>query len=128
MWIFVWFAFQRDKGHHLNPYTLGQYACHAFLGSSQYFCYSKKHEFRNEYMCAEEREGTVEMYACHGGLQQRWDYNPDTSQLKHVQSGLCLSAPPNTPANMASGQELVLEECSKTDSKQSWKFDHQNTS
>jgi len=118
---------QRDKGHHLSPYMLGQYACHAFLGSSQYFCFSKNHEFRNEYMCAEERSGKIEMYACHGGAGQKWDYNPTAGQMKHVASGLCLSAPPDQPANMASGQELVAVECLESDSKQSWKFDHQNT-
>ena len=104
----------------------GQYACHAFLGSSQYFCHSKKGEFRNEYMCAEERNGKIEMYACHGGAGQRWDYDPASGQLKHRESGVCLSAPADQPANMASGQELVAAGCIESDTKQSWQFDHHN--
>jgi len=39
--------------HKYDSYFLGQYPCHAFMGSSQYFTLSKKNEFRNEYMCAE---------------------------------------------------------------------------
>ena len=39
--------------HKYESYFLGQYPCHDFIGSSQYFTLSKKGEFRNEYMCAE---------------------------------------------------------------------------
>ena len=52
---------QRDKkllfssvqAHKLTGYDLGEYPCHPFLGSSQYYTVSKLGEFRNEYMCAE---------------------------------------------------------------------------
>jgi len=117
---------QRDQGHHLTSYVLGQYACHAFLGSSQYFCLSKKGELRNEYMCAEAAGAgqKIKMYACHGGDSQRWEYAE--GQLRHRQSGLCLSAP-DVASNLASGQELVAEECQQNaNQRQVWKFDHVN--
>jgi len=66
------------------------------------------------------------MFSCHGGAGQRWDYDQASGQLKHRESGMCLSAPLDQPANMASGQELVVTDCLESDSKQSWKFDHHN--
>ena len=41
------------QAHKLTGYDLGEYPCHPFLGSSQYYTVSKLGEFRNEYMCAE---------------------------------------------------------------------------
>ena len=39
------------QAHKLTSYTLGEYPCHPFLGSSQYYTVSKSGHFRNEYMC-----------------------------------------------------------------------------
>ena len=44
---------QRDMAHKLTSYDLGEYPCHPFLGSSQYYVVSKIGEFRNEYMCGQ---------------------------------------------------------------------------
>jgi hypothetical protein len=60
---------QRDQAHHLTSYNLGQYYCHDVLGDSQYFCLSRNHELRNEYMCAEpeaSKSHLVSMFGCHG--------------------------------------------------------------
>ena len=116
---------QRDKGHHLTTYILGQYACHAFLGSSQYFCLSKDNELRNEYMCASVRSTDdvykIEMNACHGGSQQKWETTMQGG-LKHKQTGMCLSSP-KTATNSASGQELIAETCDGNE-RQIWTFEH----
>ena len=44
---------QPPQAHKLTGYDLGEYPCHPFLGSSQYYTVSKLGEFRNEYMCGE---------------------------------------------------------------------------
>ena len=44
------------QAHKLTAYDLGEYPCHPFLGSSQYFTVSKLGEFRNEYMCGQVGE------------------------------------------------------------------------
>ena len=118
--------FQRDKGQKFTPYALGQYVCHPKLGSSQYFTFSKKQELRNEYMCAEVRNGKVQMFGCHGGHGQLWSHSQATGLLKHEQSNTCLSSPPDKPENMASGQELIAVACSDKDNQQLWKFDFAN--
>jgi hypothetical protein len=41
------------QAHKLTSYDLGEYPCHPFLGSSQYYAVSKIGHFRNEYMCGE---------------------------------------------------------------------------
>ena len=40
----------------MTSYDLGEYPCHPFLGSSQYYTVSHIGEFRNEYMCGEVTE------------------------------------------------------------------------
>jgi len=117
---------QRDQGQKFTPYALGQYVCHPKLGSSQYFTFSKKQELRNEYMCAEVRNGKVQMFGCHGGHGQLWSHSQATGLLKHEQSDTCLSSPPDKPENMASGQELIAVACSNMDNQQLWKFDFAN--
>lgn len=50
------------KAHKLTAYDLGEYPCHPFLGSSQYYTVSKIGEFRNEYMCGQVRRGLLSFY------------------------------------------------------------------
>lgn len=60
-------------------YDLGQYVCHNFMASAQFFSFSRKFELRREDTCATvtnpfpaARE-QVEMTACHGqGGDQEW--------------------------------------------------------
>ena len=44
------------QAHKLTSYNLGEYPCHPFLGSSQYYTISKIGAFRNEYMCGQVQE------------------------------------------------------------------------
>ena len=80
---------QRDEAHKLKTYTLGkflvrlmgnfhmmhtifipiylgQYQCHAFVGNSQYFTFSKNGQLRNEYMCAKVQNEEIVMVGCDG--------------------------------------------------------------
>jgi len=114
---------QRDMAHKLTSYVLGQYPCHPFLGSSQYFALSKKKEFRNEYMCAEvikkggSKESKVQMVACRGGGgNHEWEFNK-VGQLHHLASNLCLDA-----GTMEPGSEIDMKECDSVPG-QSWNFE-----
>ena len=49
----VFFKCNVLQAHKLTAYDLGEYPCHPFLGSSQYYTVSKIGEFRNEYMCGQ---------------------------------------------------------------------------
>ncbi len=112
---------QRDQAHHGNSYILGQYPCHAFLGDSQYFTFSLKSELRNEYMCAEGKDGKVSMISCHGGGgNQLWDRLP-WGGLKHRSSGLCLTSPGQTPS-----AELLMKSCDGNDGAQAWDWEFTN--
>ena len=115
---------QRDKGHHLSPYLLGQYACHAYLGSSQFFSLSKKNELRNEYYCAEvNNDNKINMYRCHDGEIQKWERTSNDG-VKHVSSQKCLTSP-SVDINLASGQELTARECDGS-LEQAWNIEHKN--
>ena len=50
------------QAHKLTTYILGEYSCHPFLGSSQYFTVSRRGELRNEYMCAQP-DGSVNQHS-----------------------------------------------------------------
>merc|ERR1711936_444802 len=84
---------QRDMAHKLTSYDLGEYPCHPFLGSSQYYTVSKIGEFRNEYMCgpvsssrserSQEYQIKVRMVACNDkNMNQRWTLS-QSGELKH---------------------------------------------
>lgn len=117
---------QRDMGHKYESYTLGQYPCHSFIGSSQYFTYSKNKELRNEYMCAEidtrpnENSGKVKMFGCHGGERQIWEYSKSDGSLKHKDTGFCIEA-----AMDKVGEELNAKKCDGSE-EQKWRFDNSN--
>ena len=49
----LFFKCNVSQAHKLTSYDLGEYPCHPFLGSSQYYTVSKIGEFRNEYMCGQ---------------------------------------------------------------------------
>lgn len=116
---------QRDMAHKLTSYDLGEYPCHPFLGSSQYYTISKIGEFRNEYMCGEvstsrdnnENQVKVRMAACNSkNSNQRWTLST-TGEVKHDNTGLCLDMGEGN-----AGQEVSAEKC--TGSKQQiWEFD-----
>ena len=60
------------QAHKLTAYDLGEYPCHPFLGSSQYYTVSKIGEFRNEYMCGQVRRGQVIIWV--------WQYYSSSDQ------------------------------------------------
>lgn len=116
---------QKDMAHKLTSYVLGEYPCHPFLGSSQYYTVSKEGEFRNEYMCAQVAktrdnnagQTKVQMSACNRkSSAQKWVLSP-RGQLSHTSSGLCLDM-----GEGVAGQEVTLATCSDTDT-QLWEFD-----
>ena len=132
------------QAHKLTGYDLGEYPCHPFLGSSQYYTVSKLGEFRNEYMCAEvsknhdNGKGTVKssfyrmhlylwippfqskvrMAACNEKNQnQRWTLSP-RGQLKHQGSLLCLDSGEGN-----AGQDVTVSVCEEAKPSQVWEFD-----
>jgi len=116
---------QRDMAHKLTSYTLGEYPCHGFLGSSQYYTVSKQGQFRNEYMCGEVAESRdnndkvtkVRMTACNlRNSNQKWVLSTE-GELRHENSGLCLDMGQGT-----AGQEVVMKPCDKRPA-QVWTFD-----
>ena len=118
---------QLDKGHHLSPYYLGQYNCHANLVAPQFFSISKNNELRNEYYCAEVRTKDkvpkIYMYACHGGINQKWDRKNDNA-LRNIQSGKCLTSP-LADLKIAGGQELLAKDCDGS-LEQVWNIEFRN--
>jgi len=117
---------QRDMAHKLTSYNLGEYPCHTFLGSSQYFAVSHVGEFRNEYMCGEvtqiqdngEHKTKVHMVACdRTNTNQRWTLSPEGS-LQHTSSGLCLDC-----GSGEAGQEVIVAPCLERSHTQTWTFD-----
>jgi len=117
---------QKDMAHKLTGYDLGEYPCHPFLGSSQYYAVSKLGEFRNEYMCAEvskshdNGKGTskVRMAACNEKNQnQRWTLSPQ-GQLKHHGTLLCLDS-----GEGDAGQDVTVAVCEEARPSQVWEFD-----
>ena len=77
-------------------------------------------------MCAEARDGLIQMSPCVAGkTSQKWDYS--NQQLKHTESGLCLSSPPGHAENMASGRDLIAVVCSDNEAEQKWEFQFVNT-
>jgi hypothetical protein len=45
--IIIWLSMVQDM------YDLGQYACHSFMASAQFFSFSRKFELRREDSCAQ---------------------------------------------------------------------------
>ena len=79
-------------------YTLGQYACHNFMASAQFFSFSKKYELRREDSCAQvaapfpQRLEKVEMASCHGqGGEQDWAHTKE-GKIIHKETKKCLDA------------------------------------
>jgi len=117
---------QRDMGHNLYSYFLGQYPCHGFMSSPQYFTLSKKYEFRNEFVCAEvvnklsnETNMRIRMSGCNNSEKQKWD-RTSSGSLQHRTTGLCLH-----PAADKVGEELSAAECNNSE-EQVWNFDKSN--
>lgn len=116
---------QRDMAHKLTGYDLGEYPCHPFLGSSQYFVVSKVGELRNEYMCGEvsntrdnnKPKTKVRMAACNQKNQnQRWELTP-LGRIRHLASDTCLDM-----GEGEAGQEVTLAPCGEARG-QVWTFD-----
>jgi len=115
---------QRDMNK-LTSYDLGEYPCHPFLGSSQYYTVSHIGEFRNEYMCGEvsetrqnnESQVKVRMAACNSkNSNQRWTLS-SSGELKHDNTGLCLDM-----GEGKAGQEVAAVKCTGL-KQQIWEFD-----
>ena len=74
-----------------SSYDLGQYVCHNFMASAQFFSFSKDYELRREDGCATVtnpfpgRQEKVEMSTCHGqGRDQEWAHTKVSSTRHHV--------------------------------------------
>ncbi|XP_041983699.1 uncharacterized protein LOC121736517 [Aricia agestis] len=86
--------------HDGDSAPLGVYPCHTRLEPTQHFALSLRGELRDEERCAEPRRSPsgadsaqqVVMVNCHGRQRgQKWRYL-DSSQLQHVDSGMCLTS------------------------------------
>ncbi len=100
-------------------YILGQYPCHGVLGDSQYFSFADEGSLRNEYMCADAADGKVHMYFCRDyGRNKKWHYDEATGQIRHGESGRCITAPDGGPSS-----ELVLKDCKAGEESQAWTFE-----
>merc|ERR1719167_1825815 len=90
-----------------DSYDLGQYACHNFMASAQFFSFSKKYELRREDNCAQvsapfpQRHEKVEMATCHGqGGEQDWAHTKE-GKIIHKETkkvSRCWSGSINGPA------------------------------
>ena len=120
---------QKDEGHKLRTYIMGQYPCHAFVGASQYFTLSKRGELRNEYMCADVSNGDnkIRMVTCNENSPgQTWDFildkksgNSRRGKLKHHSTGLCLK-----PAQNQVSADLLAGNCDEAEEELVWEFDY----
>jgi len=105
-------------------YTLGQYACHKFMASAQFFSFSRQFELRREDTCAQVtapfpalRE-PVEMGSClHQGGPQEWAHTKE-GKIIHKETRKCLDSGVG-----GSAESLVVAPCQNIPS-QTWFFDH----
>jgi len=107
-----------------DSYVLGQYTCHKFMATAQFFSFSKHFELRREETCAQvsaafaEREETVTMTSCHRqGGNQEWAHTKE-GKIIHKATKKCLDA-----GMGQSMDSLFVAPCKNIDS-QVWFFDH----
>lgn len=107
-----------------DTYELGQYACHNFMASAQFFSFSKKYELRREDSCAQvaapfpQRLEKVEMASCHGqGGEQDWAHTKE-GKIIHKETKKCLDAGRGQSMDL-----LHVAPCQNIPS-QVWYFDH----
>merc|ERR1719232_156059 len=107
-----------------DSYDLGQYVCHNFMASAQFFSFSRKYELRREDNCATvsapfpQRLEKVEMSVCHGqGGEQEWAHTRD-GKVIHKATKKCLDA-----GRGQSMDVLYVAPCQNIPS-QIWYFDH----
>jgi len=105
-------------------YALGQYSCHKFTASAQFFSFSRNFELRREDSCAQvtapfpRSEEEVTMGNCLGiGGPQEWAHTKE-GKIIHKATRLCLDA--GDGDSMAS---LYVTRCQNIAS-QVWYFDH----
>merc|ERR1719367_2680052 len=107
-----------------DSYDLGEYACHNFMASAQFFSFSKKYELRREDNCAQvsapfpQRHEKVEMATCHGqGGEQDWAHTKE-GKIIHKETKKCLDAGRGQSMDL-----LYVAPCQNIPS-QVWYFDH----
>jgi len=107
-----------------DTFDLGQYACHSFMASAQFFSFSKKYELRREDSCAQvsapfpQRHEKVEMVSCHGqGGEQDWAHTKE-GKIIHKETKKCLDAGRGQSMDL-----LYVAPCQNIPS-QVWYFDH----
>lgn len=99
----------------------GLYPCHR-QGGNQYWMLSKTGEIRRDESCLDYSGSDVILYPCHGSKgNQQWIYSPQTNHIRHGSSDKCL-------AITESKQQLVMEECSPSASRQRWSFENYDPS
>ena len=107
-----------------SRYDLGQYACHNFMATAQFFSFSRKYELRREDNCAmvstpfPQRMEKVEMSVCHGqGGEQEWAHTRE-GKIIHKPTKKCLDAGRGQSMDL-----LYVAPCQNIPS-QVWYFDH----
>jgi len=108
-----------------ESYDLGQYACHNFLASAQFFSFSKQFELRREDTCAQvtspfpQRVEKVEMAPCTGtgSGEQEWAHTKE-GKIIHKVTKKCLDS-----GRGQSMDTLHVVPCRNIPS-QVWYFDH----
>lgn len=108
-----------------DNYDLGQYACHNFMASAQFFSFSRQYELRREDNCAQvsspfpQQIEKVEMAPCSGtgAGEQEWAHTRE-GKIIHKATKKCLSAGRGESMDL-----LYVVPCQNVPS-QVWFFDH----
>lgn len=107
-----------------DSFELGQYVCHNFMASAQFFSFSRNYELRREDSCAEvmapfpDTVEKVNMVPCKGqGEEQEWAHTKEGKMI-HKNTRKCLDAGRGNSMDL-----LYVAPCQNKPS-QKWFFDH----
>ncbi|KAK7075733.1 polypeptide N-acetylgalactosaminyltransferase, partial [Halocaridina rubra] len=109
-----------------GPTALGNCVYETYL--PQTFVFSKKgFIMTDESVCLDapdaesSKEPQVRIMACNEFERQRWTYDNDTHQVRHIMSGLCLDLP-----SRANPETLSLQKCDTYTKSQRWTFEDED--
>ncbi|XP_055856085.1 putative polypeptide N-acetylgalactosaminyltransferase 9 [Episyrphus balteatus] len=96
-----------------KPLAVNLWPCHGTNGN-QFFTMSKIGEIRRDENCLDYDMKNVTLYKCHGMKgNQFWNYNTDSSQIRHVWSDTCLAVNEKK-------DKLITEKCDPNRVWQKW--------